>query len=261
MTQDQYLKAKQLYINENKSIRKISDELNINRKLLSKKLKEDNISIRDKNKNYISKSKRFNSYDSSIFKKIDTEEKAYWLGFLYADGYVNSEKGIELTLKKDDLSHIEKFKNFMKCDNKISFREKQQAYRISIYSKELSNDLTKLGCFQNKSLDLKFPTKKQVPKKLIHHFMRGYFDGDGSICFGQGQLRFSVIGTEKFLLEYEKIILKVLNRKNSNKWNTEGKAFNIRFGGNVQVSKIYNFLYKDATIYLDRKHDKFAVLS
>lgn len=77
MTQEQYLKAKQIYINENKSIRKISDELNINRKLLSKKLKEDNITIRDKNKNYVSKSKRFNFYDSSIFKEIDTEEKAY----------------------------------------------------------------------------------------------------------------------------------------------------------------------------------------
>lgn len=122
-----------------------------------------------------------------------------------------------MTLKKDDLSHIEKFKSFMKCDNRISFREKQQAYRISIYSKELSDDLTKLGCFQNKSLKLKFPTSKQVPDKLIHHFMRGYFDGDGCICFGQGQLRFSVIGTKDFLLEYEKIILKVLNRKKSNK--------------------------------------------
>ena len=77
MTQDQYLKAKQIYINENKSIRKISNELNINRKLLSKKLKEDNIIIKDKNKNYISKAKRFNFYDSSIFKIIDTEEKAY----------------------------------------------------------------------------------------------------------------------------------------------------------------------------------------
>lgn len=105
----------------------------------------------------------------------------------------------------------------MKCDNKISFREKQQAYRISIYSKELSDDLTKLGCFQNKSLELKFPTNKQVPDKLIHHFMRGYFDGDGSICFGQGQLRFSIIGTEDFLLKYEKIILKVLDRKQPNK--------------------------------------------
>lgn len=77
MTQEQYLKAKQIYINENKSIRRIANELNIDRKLLSRKLKEDNITIRDKNKNYISKSKRFNSYDSSIFKKIDTEEKAY----------------------------------------------------------------------------------------------------------------------------------------------------------------------------------------
>lgn len=77
MTQDQYLKAKEMYINENISLRKISNELNINRKLLSRKLKEDNILIRDKNKNSISKAKRFNSFDTNIFKKIDNEEKAY----------------------------------------------------------------------------------------------------------------------------------------------------------------------------------------
>lgn len=77
MTQDQYLKAKTMYIENNISIRKIADELNINRKLLSKKLKEDNIAIRDKNKNSIAKSKRYNSFDNNAFKIIDNEEKAY----------------------------------------------------------------------------------------------------------------------------------------------------------------------------------------
>lgn len=166
MTQDQYLKAKEMYINKNISLRKISNELNINRKLLSKKLKEDNILIRDKNKNSISKAKRFNSFDNNIFKKIDNEEKAY---------------------------------------------------RIAIYSKELAMDLIKLGCFQNKSLILKFPTEQQVPKHLIHHFMRGYFDGDGCVTSGQGQLRFSVIGTKLFLEKYEDHLLKQLNRTKSNK--------------------------------------------
>lgn len=261
MTQDQYLKAKTIYIENNISIRKIANELNINRKLLSRKLKEDNIVIRDKNKNSIAKSKRYNSFDNNAFKIIDNEEKAYWLGFLYADGYVNENKGIELTLKKDDLDHIEKFKNFMKSDHKISFREQQQAYRFSIYSKELAADLIKLGCFQNKSLILEFPTEEQVPRELIHHFMRGYFDGDGCISYSQGQLHFSVIGTELFLQKYEEIILKELNRTKANKWGSEGKAYNIRYGGNVQVSKIYDFLYNNATVYLERKHNRFAVLS
>lgn len=77
MTHEQYLKAKKIYIEENISLRKIANELNINRKILSKKLKEDNIIIRDKNRNIISKSKRINSFDNTIFKKIDNEEKAY----------------------------------------------------------------------------------------------------------------------------------------------------------------------------------------
>lgn len=120
-------------------------------------------------------------------------------------------------MKEEDLSHIIKFKEFMKCDNKISFRAKQKAYRIAIYSKELALDLIKLGCFQNKSLILKFPTEQQVPKHLIHHFMRGYFDGDGCVTSGQGQLRFSVIGTKLFLEKYEERLLKQLNRTKSNK--------------------------------------------
>lgn len=257
--QDYYI-AKQMYMENKLSLRKISKELNINRKKLSKKLKEDNVLIRDVNKNFIPKSKRVLAFNTETFKKIDTEEKAYWLGFLYADGYINNDKGIELTLKKDDLEHLKKFKSFMQTDNKISFREKQQAYRICIYSKELAKDLTDLGCFQNKSLKLIFPTEQQVPNDLINHFMRGYFDGDGCITASQNQLRFSVIGTIDFLKEYEKILLKHLKRNNPNKWKQEGQAFSIHFGGNVQVKKIYNFLYKNANIYLERKRNKFAVL-
>ena len=139
------------------------------------------------------------------------------MGFLYADGYVNSEKGVELTLKADDLEHIESFKKFLNSNHNIEFRKNVNAYRINIYSKKMANDLINLGCFQNKSLKLKFPTNQQVPKELISHFMRGYFDGDGCISYGQGQLRFSVLGCKEFLIEYESIILQVLDRKTPNK--------------------------------------------
>lgn len=259
MSIEQYNIAKQMYL-QNKSLRKISEELNINRKLLSKKLKEDNIIIRDKNKNQTIKSKSKYSFNENIFENIDTEAKAYWLGFLYADGYVNSEKGIELTLKSEDLCHIEAFKDFIKSNHVIEYRDKVNAYRLNIYSVKMANDLIKLGCLQNKSLILTFPTEQQVPKKYISHFMRGYFDGDGCVSYGQGQLRFSVLGCKDFLLKYESIILDVLERKEPNKWGQDGQAFNIRYSGNKQVSKIFNFLYKDANIYLKRKYNKFAVL-
>ena len=199
--------------------------------------------------------------DTNIFKNIDTEEKAYWLGFLYADGYVN-DKGVELTLKAEDLEHIKKFKAFMKSEHKISYKKNTNAYRICITSQEIAQDLINLGCTQCKSLILKFPTEKQVPKYLIHHFMRGYFDGDGCISANKekGYYNLSVLGTKEFLDEYENILMKELKKEKRNKRTQNGQALGIQYGGRMQLLKIYNFLYKDATIYLERKIQKFAVL-
>lgn len=103
---NQYDRAKELY-NQGKSLRNIADQLGIDRKKLSKKFKEDGIMIRDPYKNNTGKAKRFKEVDESIFENIDTEEKAYWLGFIYADGYVNNRQ-IELTLKESDYEHIKK---------------------------------------------------------------------------------------------------------------------------------------------------------
>lgn len=241
------------YYKNNESIYNISLKFGISTNAVTNCLIDHN--VLDSNR-----TTRSNKYDKNIFKMIDTEEKAYWLGFLYADGYVDINKGIELTLKADDLEHIEKFKAFMKSNHKISYRKNVNAYRICITSQELAQDLTNLGCYQAKSLTLKFPTKEQVPEHLIHHFMRGYFDGDGCICMNKKQLIFSVLGTKEFLDKYEKIILNVLNKNKPNKRHNDGKAYNIRYGGNKQCEKIFDFLYKDATIYLKRKYDKFIAV-
>ena len=123
------------------------------------------------------------------FEKIDTEEKAYWLGFLYADGSVGSkENKIELGLAEKDLSQVEKFKQFIGLDNKISYRKNTKSYRSSFRSQKCKQDLISQGCVPKKSLILTFPTEQQVSHSLICHFMRGYFDGDGwftntSDCF------------------------------------------------------------------------------
>ena len=112
-----------------------------------------------------------------------------------------------------------------------------------------------------KSLILKFPTIEQVPIELIHHFMRGYFDGDGCICISNNQAYFTVIGTPEFLNGYEYYLLKTLNRTTPNKRKHTKRHHEqtewIVYGGNKQCKKIYDYLYKDATIYLDRKKQKF----
>ena len=68
-------------------------------------------------------------------------------------------------------------------------------------SQKTVNDLKKLGCVEKKSSILTFPTSQQVPNNLIYHFIRGYFDGDGSICITDKNYHISFVGTENFIKE------------------------------------------------------------
>ena len=93
------------------------------------------------------------------FKTIDTEEKAYWLGFLYADGSVGSnDDRIELGLAERDLHHIEKFRDFIGINNKISYREKTKSYGYAFKSQNCKQDLNNKGGVARKSLIIIYPT-------------------------------------------------------------------------------------------------------
>lgn len=192
------------------------------------------------------------------FENIDSEEKAYWLGFLYADGYVSlKEDKIELSLAEQDKNHIEKFKIFMGIDNKICYRKPSKAYRISFRSQKCKADLIKQGCVPKKSLILKFPSQEQVPQYLIKHFIRGYFDGDGwftntSTCFQVG-----IIGTQDFIEGFLKNI-EIQNK--SNKIfivHRENGAKRYVFSAYNDVLNFLNWIYKDANLYLDRKYNHY----
>ena len=192
------------------------------------------------------------------FEIIDTEEKAYWLGFLYADGSVGSkEDKIELGLAEKDLKHIEKFKTFMNINNKISYREKTKSYRMSFRSAKCKQDLIDKGCIPKKSLILDFPNENQVPKHLIRHFIRGYFDGDGWFTNTESCFQIGIIGTENFINGFLNSI------ENTNKDN---KIFDVHrkngakryvFGAYDDVLNFLNWIYKDSNIYLERKYNSY----
>ena len=207
---------------------------------------------------------RKHNFDLKFFETINTEEKAYWLGFLYADGYVSYKGRFKLALQEKDLNHLNKFLKSIKADTiKPKYDKRTKSYGVSIQSVNLTSDLTKLGCFQKKSLTLKFPCTYQVPDSLIHHFMRGYFDGDGCICRCESNNTntFSILGTPEFLDIYEDILIDHCKDKKKNKriinkyWNEQTQS--ISYSSKDKLIDIYNFLYKDATIYLDRKYEKF----
>lgn len=197
--------------------------------------------------------------NQNIFQVIDTEEKAYWLGFLYADGSVGSaDNRIELTLAQCDQTHLVKFKNFIGLDNKIAYREKTKAYRYSFKDGKVKADLIKLGCVPKKSLILTFPTDDQVPSYLLRHFMRGYFDGDGCFCNTDSCFEAGVLGTESFIVGFVAALPEAINKTLSIKSGSRNGTIK-KYGvySYDDVSAFLNFLYQDCTIFLDRKYEKY----
>lgn len=248
------------------SFSQIAKRMNISSSGVKLILKTFNIDIRPQHMKGHSKGTTKNRkyfFNLDFFSRIDTEEKAYWLGFLYADGYVNYNGLINISLQERDKGHLEKFKKSIQANNtNLKYSIKTKSFSLSIRSVKTASDLIRLGCKQKKSLILKFPTEEQVPCTLINHFMRGYFDGDGCICITNLKSpTFSVLGTKDFLDKFEEIMDKNISNhryhkrihKDSWKQNTE----EISRGGRNQLLKIMQFLYKDSTIYLERKYDKF----
>src|SRR3989344_1091934 len=120
------------------------------------------------------------------FFKTWTPEMAYVLGFFAADGcmFTHSSGGKYIELTSCDRSILEKIRRLLNSDHKISSRKRSkdwsESYRIQIGSKEIWNDLLRLGMVSAKSLVLKFP---EVPRTYLKDFVRGYFDGDGCVYF------------------------------------------------------------------------------
>lgn len=197
------------------------------------------------------------NYNREYFKVIDTEDKAYWAGFIAADGNVRRDLNkmrIELNIK--DIHHLEKFRENLNGNMPIREceRYKNHSCYIEVNSVQICKDLNKIGITPNKSLTLDIDFS-QIPNELIHHFIRGYFDGDGSISHTvqDGIIRWQVsfIGTETFLNKVQFY----LNKRHQ--LSTAGSSFRFGFTKFNDVKDITNYMYKDATVYLDRKYEKF----
>lgn len=249
------------------SCRTVAKKLAICPSTVSNVLRDFNKNVRQPNEKGHSKGTTKNrkyTFDYDFFEKIDNEKKAYWLGFLMADGSVSDRGAITLALAEKDYLMLEKLKNAVNGNMPIKHREskiKKKTYkicRIVLSSVKMAEDLIKKGCVPRKTFQLKFPSSEDVSRGYIHHFMRGYFDGDG--CMGiNGQ--FSIVSNRDFVKEYERILLSFLPTKRIPvklvPTKNNDQICNIVHGGRKIIKEIYDFLYKDATIYMERKRDNF----
>ena len=216
--------------------------------------------------------KRKYPIQEDFFDKIDTEEKAYVLGLLYADGYNNTDRNsVKLTLKESDKEILEKISSVIQPTKPLGlyrtnksqkgFENSQNAVSLTIANKHISQRLVELGCGKAKTHNLIFPTEEQVPKHLQRHFVRGYFDGDGSVS-GDKQKQFCFVGTINFLLPLQQILIEELGfsktKLDQRHKDREDSIRALRYCGINQCIKFRDWLYEDSTIYLKRKFDVFS---
>jgi len=212
---------------------------------------------------------RKHNFNEHYFDSIDSEDKAYFLGLLYADGWNchNVKKrvysvGIELQIGDKDI--LDTFKKKIEFSSPLTIiksknPKNQDKVKLLLSSKKLSEKLISTGLIPRKSLTVKFP---EIQKKLRNHFIRGYFDGDGSITFSYNKqhnrnMMFNLCVSRPFGEKISHIFEQEFNIKCFPRDIKDNKIKSINIGGNLQTIKILEWLYKDATIFLERKRDKF----
>lgn len=203
-------------------------------------------------------------------------KKLIFYGFIAADGCINfTQYLLKLKISEIDVDVLRKIKTEMKSDNKILYEPgKNTVIRgkecftkptaiFQINNKYLINSLKNLGFDNNKTISCSFPN---ISEDFYLPFIRGYFDGDGSLTkytANDGYERYSctMCGTESFLLFIKSYLEQKYNCKFNSKltkrFDTENCCYSLTMSGKKNCIHFLNLLYKDSNIYLDRKYNKY----
>lgn len=250
-------KVVKLYTEELKSINQISKELGVSWDTVKKDLVNRNIKISKQRNQY----NIDNGIDSDLFKEIQDEDSAYWLGFLYADGSIRKDRNeISLDLQEQDRKTIEDFHKY--CNNKNKIREHKiirngktyLSYASGFSNAIVKNNLIKLGCVPKKSIILKFPDKSQVPQEYIYDFLRGYIDGDGYIQydFEKHRYRIVILGTKDFL---KGLIDRLELFEHYSISKTNSNIYSLTISNKEYIFDFLTKLYENSNYHLQRKFD------
>lgn len=206
--------------------------------------------------------------NENYFNKIDSEEKAYWLGFIWADGYVSKKCPWDFIIQIKDIDHLLKFqksigyKGSIKITKNGGFKNSSHMGRLVISRKIICETLNNLGK-NNETISI-----PNITDDLKRHFIRGFFDGDGSVYtysktgipkgakkrYSYNQIECSIIGKISILEDIQREINFIKTRYKNSK--TDYMKYLV-ISNKKDVIKFYNWLYKDSTIYMSRKYNKF----
>lgn len=232
----------------------ISKRYNMGRRPIERLLKEYQIP-----KHSISAANRKYKFNEHYFDKIDTKDKAYFLGWLYADGYNCKSAGmVSLGMNKKDIEILEKFKHYIESEHNIYSINSDNTVRLTIGSQYLCDKLDQLGCIPAKSLVVEWPLF--IPSYLVKFFIRGYFEGDGCISVfldkNRPTFQLSVMSSHKFINGLQQFCEIELGIKFGNYTRINNGLLALSRRG--EIIKFLNWLYSDlGDLFLTRKYNKY----
>lgn len=225
------------FYNQGNSQNKCAKFFNISQSQVGIILRKNSVIIRN-----ISEGLRKFKVNNDYFEKIDSKDKAYFLGLLIADGN-NEVKGFRLQLKESDKDILDIFKEKINYTGNLLFVKSKNikhssSYLLRINSEKLAKDLSKLGCIPAKSHHTYFP---DIPEEFHSHFIRGVFDGDGCahIIKKNKSKLISFPGSPLLISQIQNIICEQCSVK-------KGKIYN-----RTVVHSSFNFISKNALIVRD----------
>ena len=166
---------------------------------------------------------------------------------------------VQITLANEDSYILDKFNKCINSSAKL-YLDREIYSKLILDSKPLCQSLIKLGCVEKKSLILKFPSEEQVPKHLLHHFIRGYFDGDGHISKDKRLVKpyyhINITSSEGFIqsLKDELIENGIIPGGIYKRYKEKEVSAHTMMIKSKSAKVFLDYLYKDATIFLTRKH-------
>ena len=205
--------------------------------------------------------------DNNIYENGWDQTNAYIFGIIMSDGCLKYEgryrNRLAIRIGLNDYDMIETLHNYMCVGNKIYCQGKQ--YSIKYRNEDSINFLMNYGLTERKSLTMRFPN---LPHNILASFIRGYFDGDGSIVLTHtqyntyGQVSFAS-GSKDFLIGLQNVLFNNFNIKSTlyDDGHKDTSTMTLKITKRKEIDKLFDIMYKDANIYLERKYQKFIELN
>lgn len=244
-----------MYVNKRISTTDIGLKYNVSDNTIASILRKNNVIVTRKRCRTI--------IHSDYFKNIDTEFKAYFLGFIIADGSIildsKNKKSFAFSIVEQD-SYIltklsQEISNGILPIQIVKYEYRQNMSSIRFSDQEFILNLEQYGVIPNKTYNTFFP---DIPSNMLRHFIRGYFDGDGCVCLTSKRTAVSFVGSKILIPEIFKILFEKDIIQRIPTITDRGNFCSSSFAKKQSVINFYHYIYDNSNIYLTRKKDKFT---